>query len=159
MTGPLTPGPDHPITLAAAPGRMVAEYENHAIASSDRAILLKEASYPEVVYFPREDVSMDYMGRTDRRTHCPYKGDASYFTLTMDGHIAENAAWSYETPYEAMTGIAGMIAFYPNVVTVRAAPGEASSRTRVDEIVQHTDAGAGAAQREPWPANVTEPRG
>jgi len=56
-------------------------------SDSDHAIVLQEASYPPVVYFPREDVAMEYMSRTDRGTNCPYKGDASYFTLHMDGQF------------------------------------------------------------------------
>ena len=161
MPTQLTPGPDHPIALTAAPGRMVATFEGHAIATSDDVLMLQEASYPPVAYFPRGDVEMGYMGRTTKTTHCPYKGDANYYTLTMDGHIAENAVWTYETPYPAMDAIKDRLAFYPNVVSVALA-GErtddaAGSRTDVDEIVCHTDAGAGSSQAAPWAPTAGDP--
>ena len=82
--------------------------------------MLQEASYPPVVYFPREDVSMSFLTRTAHATHCPYKGDAAYYTLQMDGHFAENAIWTYEEPYPAMSAIAGRLAFYTNKVEVYA---------------------------------------
>lgn len=161
MPTQLTPGPDHPITLTAAPGRMIATFEGHAIATSDNVLMLQEASYPPVAYFPRGDVAMDYMGRSDKTTHCPYKGEASYYTLRMDGHIADNAVWSYETPYPAMDAIKDRLAFYPNVVSVAlsgaragdTAAGEAS----VDDIVRHTDSGSGASQAETWAPTASEP--
>ncbi len=161
MPAQLTPGPDHPIELTGAPGRMTATYEGHVIAQSDHVLLLREASYPPVAYFPRADVEMAYMSRTDKTTHCPYKGDASYYTLTMDGHIADNAVWTYETPYPAMDAIKDRLAFYPNAVTVAAVgdrPNEADDADpNADDIVKHTDAGAGASQAAPWAANVEEP--
>ncbi len=161
MPTQLTPGPDHPIELAAAPGRMVATYSGHEIAASDNVLLLREANYPPVAYFPREDVAMDYMGRTAKTTHCPYKGDASYYTLTMDGHIAENAVWTYETPYPAMDAIKNRLAFYPNVVDV-AVSGERRGETptetaEVGEVVRHTDSGAGASQAAPWAPTARNP--
>ena len=112
----LTPGPDHPITLTAAPTRWRARYRGHVVADSDRAILLREASYPQVVYFPKADVEMSYFGQTSRHTTCPYKGEASYFTLNHAGTRVENAAWSYERPHPAVAAIAGHLAFYPDRV-------------------------------------------
>jgi uncharacterized protein (DUF427 family) len=153
-----TPGPDHPIHLEPASRRWRARFGGHVIADTADALILHEASLPPVVYFPRADVEMGYMGRTNHQTHCPYKGDAAYYTLTLDGRIAENVAWSYETPFEAMGPITGRIAFYRDRVDVYAV-GEAlpSDRREIDEIVQHTDAGDGTSQRDHWPANVEEP--
>jgi uncharacterized protein (DUF427 family) len=165
------PGPDHPITLTPAPQRWRAKYAGHVIADSDNAIVLQEADYPAVVYFPKADVSMEYMGRTPRSTHCPYKGDASYFTVTMDGHIAENAVWSYELPYPAMEQIAERLAFYTDKIEVYAVddaevnphphdrtPSEGEDFTiTVDDVVLHTDSGSGNSQRQHWPANVSTP--
>lgn len=151
------PGPDHPIRLRAAPSRLQASYMGHVIADSENVILLTEADYPEVAYFPRADVEMAYMSRTEKRTHCPYKGEASYFTLTMDGKLTENAVWSYERPYDAMAAIAGRLAFYP-VVEVR--PVETSTfrgASEVDEIVRHTDAGDGTSQAEHWAPTARDP--
>ena len=151
-----TPGPDHPITFAAAPGRMRAKYMGHVIADSADVLMLDEARHDPVAYFPRDDVSMEYMGKTDHVTHCPYKGYAGYFTLTMDGAIAENAVWTYEDPYPAMEEIRGRLAFYPNVVEISEVADEHASHA-TDEAVLHTDAGDGAPQRERWAANVSEP--
>ncbi|MDQ2764135.1 MAG: DUF427 domain-containing protein [Pseudomonadota bacterium] len=144
------PGPDHPITVAVNPRRVRALYQGHVIADSAQVLMLTEAGYSPVAYFQRADVDMAYMARTDRSTHCPYKGRASYFTLTMDGAIAENAVWTYEDPYPAMSEIAGRLAFFPNAVKIEESTEEGAGPP-VDQIVQHTDAGAGVAQREPWP--------
>ena len=161
----LTPGPDHPITITPAASRWRAKFQGHVIADTDDALILQESTYPPVVYFPRADVSMDYMRRTDRSTHCPYKGDASYFTVLMDGEFAENAVWSYEQPFPAMAEIEGRLAFYPNKIEVYAVddaavnphPKDHERAADVDAVVQHTDSGSGASQRDRWPANVSVP--
>ena len=165
------PGPDHPITLTPAAKRWRARFAGHVIADSDSAIVLQEADYPPVVYFPRADVALEYMSRTDRSTHCPYKGDASYYTVLMDGQFAENAVWTYELPYPAMEAIAERLAFYTDKIEVyavddaevnppphgrRESDGDDFAIT-VDDVVQHTDSGSGASQKEHWPANVTTP--
>jgi uncharacterized protein (DUF427 family) len=163
-----TPGPDHPITLEPAKNRWRAHFAGHVIADSANAVILREKDYPARVYFPREDVAMEYMSRTERRTHCPYKGDAAYYTILMDGEFAENALWTYEEPFPAMAGIADMVSFYPDKVEVYEVDDAAvnphhdeDARTHraesVDEVVQHTDAGAGASQRAPWPPTVETP--
>jgi uncharacterized protein (DUF427 family) len=156
------PGPDHPITITPADQRWRVKFQGHVIADSNDALILKEATYPPVVYFPRDDVSMEFLSRTKHATHCPYKGDAAYYTLLMDGHFAENAVWTYEEPYPAMGLIAGRVAFYPNVVEIYAVDDAAVNPRHVDEpsvdaAVQHTDAGDGHAQRGPWPPSVDTP--
>lgn len=149
------PNPDHPITMTAHPGRVQVMFEGHVIADSANVLSLKEATYKAVYYFPRDDVAMDYLHRTDHSTHCPYKGDASYFTLNMDGDIRENAVWTYESPYPAMSVIDGRVAFYPNIVSFQEVAEKTG--TSVDEIVQHTDSGSGSSQKEHWAANVEAP--
>ncbi|HEY1928379.1 MAG TPA: DUF427 domain-containing protein [Caulobacteraceae bacterium] len=154
-----TPGPDHPITLETEPRRMQARYDGHVIADSADVIILREADYPPVAYFPRGDVDMTLMARTSRSTHCPYKGQASYYTLTIDGRVLENAVWSYEEPYPAMTAIRDRLAFYPNIVEVQAVDeAVAPASADVGEVVRHTDAGDGTSQAPHWPPNVGEPR-
>ena len=149
------PGPDHPITVTAHPGRVQVLFEGHVIADSANVLTLKEATYKPVFYFPREDVAMDYLHRTDHATHCPYKGQAAYFTLNMDGDIRENAVWTYESPYPAMSVIDGRLAFYPNQVQFQEVAEAAG--TSVDEIVQHTDSGSGRSQKDHWAPNVESP--
>ena len=163
------PGPDHPITLEPATRRWRAIFQGHVIADSNDAIILREASYPARVYFPRSDVSMDYMSRTDRSSHCPYKGDAAYYTLLMDGHFAENAVWTYEDPFPAMAQINGRLAFYPEKVEIYEVDDAAvnphhaqdarehTAAPTVDDVVRHTDSGAGASQRAHWAATVETP--
>jgi uncharacterized protein (DUF427 family) len=171
----LTPGPDHPITLERARTRWRARFHDGVIADSDDAVVLREADYPPVVYFPRDSVAMEYMARTDRTTNCPYKGEATYYTLRRHSDIAENAAWSYDEPLDAVGDIAGRIAFYTDGVEVypvddaavnphhdedvRARAEEAMDRDEVDDIVQHTDSGSGASQKDHWEPNVGQPDG
>ncbi len=111
-----TPGPDHPITIAPNPHRVRVIWRGRIVADTTRALALKDASYPLVQYIPRADADMTLLTPTARATHCPYKGDASYFSLAADGATADNAVWSYETPFPAMQQIAGYLAFYPNKV-------------------------------------------
>jgi uncharacterized protein (DUF427 family) len=157
----LTPGPDHPITVEPARTRWRARFGDHVIADTNDALILQEASYPAVVYFPRADVATEYMARTDRSTNCPYKGDAAYYTIDMDGRIVENAVWTYEAPYPAMEIIAGRLAFYPDKVEVYEIDDEAvNHRPHADDVsavVQHTDSGGGASQREHWQPTVETP--
>jgi|SRR5215831_2059619 len=110
------PGPDHPITIAPNPKRVRVRFGGQTIADTGRALTLKEAGYAAVQYVPRADVVMDLLKPTTHSSHCPYKGDASYFTIAAGGKTAENAVWSYEQPFPTMADIAGYVAFYPNRV-------------------------------------------
>ena len=110
------PGPDHPITIARNAKRVRVRFAGKVIADTTRALSLQEARYPVVNYIPRADVDMAALTRTGHHTHCPYKGDASYFTVAAGGKSADNAVWSYETPFPAMAQIRGYVAFYPDRV-------------------------------------------
>ena len=88
------------------------------ITESARALTLREASYPAVQYIPREDADMTRLSRSERTTHCPYKGDANYFNIRADGKVIENSIWTYETPFPAMAEITGHLAFYPDKVKI-----------------------------------------
>ena len=110
------PGPDHPITVTPAGCRVRVRFAGRVVADTTRALTLKEASYPAVYYIPRADADMSLLVRTAHSTHCPYKGDASYFTIAADGREAANAVWSYEQPFPAMAEIKDHLAFYPNRV-------------------------------------------
>lgn len=112
------PGPDHPITITPNPNRVQVRFGGRTIVDTRRALTLREASYPPVLYVPREDAVMTLLTRTDRVTRCPYKGEAAYFTIKADERTAENAVWSYEHPYPAVSAIAGYLAFYPDRVDV-----------------------------------------
>ena len=110
------PGPGHPITVTPNRRRVRVTFVGKAITDSSNTLTLKEASYPPVHYITRADVDMSALIRTDHRTHCPYKGDASYFTIRVDGRQADNAAWSYEQPFPAVAEIKEHLAFYPSKV-------------------------------------------
>ena len=112
------PGPDHPITITQNPRRVRVTAGDIVIAETSKALTLKEARYPAVQYVPREDTNMALLERTDRVTHCPYKGDASYYSVKADGKTLDNAIWTYETPFPAMTEISGHLAFYPDKVKI-----------------------------------------
>lgn len=155
----------HPLRLQRKAGRVQVLFEGHLIADSDDVVVLSEADLAPVFYFPRQDVEMEVLRQNDIVTHCPYKGDATHFTVMRDAKIIERFAWSYERPKSEVFGIGDRIAFYPEHVDFReiaALPGEsravdADADPRVDEIVQHTDSGSGASQKEHWEANVSEP--
>ncbi len=112
------PGPDHPITITSNPRRVRISAGSVVIADTTHALTLKEGRYPAVQYVPRTDANMALLERTGRVTHCPYKGDANYFSIKADGATLENAIWTYEDPYPAMAEIAGYLAFYPNKVKI-----------------------------------------
>jgi uncharacterized protein (DUF427 family) len=110
------PGSDHPITIEPNSSRVVVKLGGHTIADSRNALTLREASYPAVQYIPRRDVDMTLLERTDHSTHCPYKGDASYYSITPGGERSKNAIWTYETPHDAVSEIKDHVAFYPDRV-------------------------------------------
>jgi uncharacterized protein (DUF427 family) len=110
------PGPDHPITIAKNGKRVRVMFAGRIIADSMHPLILKEASYKPVFYIPRADADMSLLKRTDHQTHCPYKGDANYFTIVADGRSAENAVWTYEQPFPAVGEIRENLAFYPDRV-------------------------------------------
>lgn len=112
------PGPDHPITIEPKAGRVRVLLGGDTIADSTQALILREASYAPVLYVPREDVAMARLSRTARSTHCPYKGDAAYYSIHAGDRTAENAVWTYEQPYRAMAPIAGRLAFYRDRVEI-----------------------------------------
>jgi uncharacterized protein (DUF427 family) len=108
------PGPDHPISIKANPSRVLIMVGRQIIAVTREALTLREASYPAVQYIPRRDVNMTALVRSEHTTYCPYKGDASYYSVPAGGDRSINAAWSYETPFEAMKQIQEYLAFYPD---------------------------------------------
>lgn len=112
------PGPEHPITVTLNPKRIRVSIGGEVIAETSQALTLQEASYPAVQYIPREDADAAKLKRTSHASYCPYKGDASYFSIVANGKTLENAIWTYEKPYDAVKGIAGHLAFYPDKVTI-----------------------------------------
>jgi uncharacterized protein (DUF427 family) len=112
------PGPDHPITVEKNPDRVVVKVGDQVIADTRDALSLQEANYPAVQYIPRDDVDLTLLERTEHQTYCPYKGDASYYSLLPAGADGENAVWTYEQPYDAVADIRDHVAFYPDKVSI-----------------------------------------
>ena len=110
------PGPDHPITIARHGKRVRVTFAGKVIADSTQALTLNEAGYPPVHYIPRTDADMSALTPTSHHTHCPYKGDASYFTISAGGRSSNNAVWSYQQPFPAMAAIKDHLAFYTSRV-------------------------------------------
>lgn len=106
------PDESHPIRIAPFAGRVRVTRRGRVIAETTRALALHEAQYPVVYYIPRADTDMAALEVSPHSTHCPYKGDASYFSLAGAGAGGVNAVWSYEAPYPAVADIKAYLAFY-----------------------------------------------
>ncbi len=105
-------GTDYQLTFAPCEKRIRVEFAGTWIADSGRVIVLRETRQPPSHYIPKEDVRMDLLRKTDHHTHCPFRGDASYWTLQIGDASVENIAWSYEQPYEGSEQIRGHLSFY-----------------------------------------------
>jgi uncharacterized protein (DUF427 family) len=110
------PGPDHPITIERHQNRVVVKLGGRVIADTREALTLREAKYPPVQYIPRRDVDMAALKQSATQTYCPYKGEASYFSIPAGGERSVDAIWTYETPYDAVAEIKDHLAFYPDRV-------------------------------------------
>ncbi len=117
--------PDHPIVIAPAGHRIRVIFAGHVVADSDAALRLTEASYAPVYYVPPEHVDFAVLERSDHRTRCPYKGEASYYSIRVADRTAPNAVWCYEQPFATVSAIAGCLSFYPDRVDRIEAPGNA----------------------------------
>ena len=106
----------HQVDTGPAGVRARMRFKGAVIADTLDAIRLEESNYPRGCYVPRKDVKMEYLTRTEHRSYCPYKGKASYFTLSVDGKTLPNAIWSYEQPYDEVSAIRERVAFYLNKV-------------------------------------------
>ncbi|GAA4262681.1 DUF427 domain-containing protein [Dactylosporangium darangshiense] len=119
----LIPGPDHPITVAPADARVVVRAGERVLADTTDALALQESTYPVVYYVPLADVDQSLLQRTEHSTYCPYKGDASYYSVVTPEETLDNAVWSYEEPYAAVAPIAKRVAFYTNKLEVTVVSG------------------------------------
>ena len=109
---------DH-ITITPAQGTWVVRAGGAVLGETTDALELREGDHAPVIYFPRGDIAMAFLDRTDHKTHCPHKGDASYFSIVTKSTTLQNAAWSYEDPKPGMERIKDHLAFYASdTVTV-----------------------------------------
>lgn len=125
----LEPGPDHPITVEPAHRHVTVRAGDVLVAETDRALELREAAYPPVLYVPEADVRPGMLRPSDQHTYCPYKGEASYYDLVpAEGRELAGAVWYYPTPFPAVGEIAGHVAFYADRVSVMAHDAPAGGR-------------------------------
>jgi uncharacterized protein (DUF427 family) len=116
------PDASHPITVEPAAERVVVRAAGRVVADTTSALRLQESTYPAVYYVPFADVDETLVQRTDTSTYCPYKGDASYYSIvTPEGEIAD-AIWTYDEPYPAVEPIRSHVAFYADRVEIDAVP-------------------------------------
>ncbi len=106
------------ITIRKASGTWVVRAGGAVIGESANALELVEGDYPPVIYFPRGDIAMAFLDRSDKSSHCPHKGDATYFSVITKSMTLKDQAWSYETPKDQMSDIEGHIAFYTTDIAV-----------------------------------------
>ncbi len=113
------PNAGHPITIEPTQGRVQVRVNGELVADSTAALGLQEATLPLVQYIPLPDVVQERLTRTDTSSYCPFKGEASYYSVTTSaGVTVKDAIWTYEQPYPAVAAIAGHVAFYPNKVDI-----------------------------------------
>jgi uncharacterized protein (DUF427 family) len=116
------PGPEHPITITPSSDRVVVRSGEATIADSRSTLVLSEADYPPVRYIPLADVDRSQLAPTELATYCPYKGDASYYSIIPDAERGTDAVWFYDDPYPAVAAIKGHVAFYPDRVELSIDP-------------------------------------
>ena len=104
------------ITIEPNPNRVIVRLGGAIVADTTRALVMRAPGTPDQQYIPREDVDMTRLVRAELVTHCPYKGDASYWSIQSGPRTVENAVWSYEAPHDDMMSIAGYLAFYTDRV-------------------------------------------
>lgn len=108
--------PHHKVETRPAGVRVRVTFNGEVIADTRDAIKMEEDGHPPVYYVPHHDVKMDHFKRTEHTSYCPFKGHASYYSLTSGERIEENAVWSYEQPYDEVSAIRERLAFYPGKV-------------------------------------------
>jgi len=110
---------DQHITLEQSQNRIQVIANGEMVAESNRAIVVLERGHGPVIYLPPEDVSRALFKRTGHSTRCPFKGDATYWTISAGGQEIENAAWSYEDPIPQVAQLKGYFSFYTDKVDVQ----------------------------------------
>ena len=111
---------DH-IRITEADGKWIVRAGGAILGETKNALELTEGEYPSVIYFPRDDVATVFFDPSDTTSHCPWKGDASHYSIQTNSAVIKDAAWSYEAPTKGMAAISGHMAFYTDKVKVEQA--------------------------------------
>ncbi|MBO0769782.1 MAG: DUF427 domain-containing protein, partial [Solirubrobacterales bacterium] len=114
----LEPGPDHPISITKHAGHVRVSAAGQVLVDTDAALELREAGHPPVLYLPFDDADASQLERTEHHSYCPYKGEASYFSIPALGERGANTVWQYREPFPAMAEIKDHLAFYPDRVEI-----------------------------------------
>ena len=134
-TQPPSPAsPNYRFSFEPESQRVIAQFQGVTLADSRAAKLLTETRIAPVYHFPREDVRMDLFERSDYITYCPFKGNATHYSLRMGETAADNLLWSYEDPFKDSAHIKDYVAFYPDQVDILYP--ETESTTKVTEQAQ-----------------------
>jgi uncharacterized protein (DUF427 family) len=112
------PGPDHQISIAPSADRVLVRSGETTIADSQSTLVLRETNHPPVRYIPLADVDRSLLTPSELTTYCPYKGDASYYSILAGQDRGTDAVWFYDQPYPAVAEIKDHLAFYPDRVDV-----------------------------------------
>ncbi|MCP4184157.1 MAG: DUF427 domain-containing protein [Hyphomicrobiales bacterium] len=135
--------------------RIQVVFNGETIVDSRKVMIMEETRLPPVYYFPREDVRMDFLSRTDRRSNCPFKGNASYWNIEVGGKSAENAVWSYENAYDEAAIVNGYVAFYWNEMDYWLVDGEEMNQRSATDQIAKTNPLVNWLVRDAWKANST----
>ena len=106
----------HIVLLEPSTYHVQVRFNGKIVADSQRPVIVQETGLPDVYYIPEEDVRREFLTKTDHQTYCPYKGHASYYTLTVGERSAENAVWCYPSPMVSVEGLKGLVSFYASKV-------------------------------------------
>lgn len=117
--------PEHVITIAPHTVRVRAVVDDTVIAESDRALLVEETGHDPVLYLPLDDVAGELLARTEHSTYCPFKGDATYWSVRFGDETLDNVVWGYELPFDEMTALKDHVAFYTTGVAREGVGGDA----------------------------------
>lgn len=108
---------DH-IKIRPATGTWVIRAGGAVLGETDKALELAEGDYTPVIYIPKSDIAMALLDPSDTTSHCPYKGDATYFSIVAKSGVLKDSAWGYDDPKPGLEAIKDHLAFYGNVVAV-----------------------------------------
>jgi len=146
------PNIEYAIRIEPHPKRLRVRFCDEWIADTTRALVLHETRHAPRFYFPLNDVRAEFLERTSHTTHCPFKGDASYWTVKVGAARAENAVWAYERPLDDAAGLAGYVSFYPDRVDGIYEDAQRLPASAQDTLSPHANPLAGWLLREAWKA-------
>ena len=148
--------PDYEIRLEPCKERVRVEYQGTWIADSMKAMILHETRMPTAYYFPKDDVRMEFLEKTTHQTHCPFKGNASYWTIRTGGDEAENAVWGYEDPNSDGEDLRNYVSFYQSKISA-IYEGSDEVPFSLDNIESaHANPIAGWLLKDSWKATSTD---